>query len=158
MKKSAVISACQKYRYRLDRQWDPHMPKLAFLMLNPSTADADLDDPTIRRCISFAKDWGYGGIVVGNLFAMRATNPKELRIPGQDPIGCDNDRHLMEIVRECQLVVCAWGVNGLMGGRDRQVLSLLHEYPLYALKVTQTGHPSHPLYLKKELKPIEWRG
>ena len=112
MKKSALISECGNYRYSLSRIWDESLPKLLFIMLNPSTADADNDDPTIRRCIGFAKGWGYGGIVVGNLYAYRSTNPMKLIFEasiGTDIVGPDNDRYLQEMSAQCSEIVFAWG-------------------------------------------------
>lgn len=100
MDKGAIISGCGKYRYSLWRTWDKKLPKVMFIMLNPSTADAYEDDPTIRRCINFAKSWGYGGIVVGNLFAYRATNPKKL-ILIDDPSGSANHHYLTHMIERC---------------------------------------------------------
>lgn len=102
MIKSAIISECGKYRYSLSRIWDENKANVLFIMLNPSTADGDVDDPTIRRCIGFAKSWGYGGIYVGNLFAYRATDPKEL-LKVENPIGFENIHHLMDMYNELPL-------------------------------------------------------
>jgi len=154
MNKSAVLSACEKYRYRLGRTWDAAGRLVAFIMLNPSTADADLDDPTIRRCIGFARAWGYGGLVVGNLFALRATDPKALKTTPA-PIGPDNDTHLRAIASECAEVVCAWGRHGTLYGRDRSVLRLLTDSgaPLHRLSKPGAEYPMHPLYLPADLRP-----
>lgn len=89
MEKTAIISEDEKYRYQLSRCWDETKPRILFIMLNPSTADANIDDPTIRRVISFAKSWGYGGVYVGNLFAFRSTDPKGLKQIA-DPVGENN--------------------------------------------------------------------
>ena len=97
MKKHAVISHDDKYRYQLSRIWDEEKPMVLFIMLNPSTADADVDDPTIRRVVNFAKSWGYGGVFVGNLYAFRSTDPKVLRYI-DDPIGEENIQHIQSLI------------------------------------------------------------
>ena len=152
---SAILSDCGQYRYRLDRVWDPDKKTVVFLMLNPSTADGNSDDPTIRRCISFAKAWGFGGLTVGNLFALRATNPKEL-YAHPDPVGPDNDDHLLKIAQSSMQVICAWGTHGALRGRASEVYSRLEFFDLRALKVTAKGHPGHPLYIaaSTERKPF----
>jgi len=151
-KSSAVLSDCGAYRYRLERQWDADKSKVAFLMLNPSTADASEDDPTIRRCIGFAKAWGYGGLIVGNLFALRSTDPKAL-YSHPDPVGPENDRHLVEICQHSIRVICAWGTHGKLKGRDRAVYERLEFFDLCALKLTSEGHPGHPLYIAGDTLP-----
>lgn len=151
---SAVISECGKYRYTLERAWSRDPRYLMFVMLNPSTADAEKDDPTIRRCIGFAKILGYDGILVGNLYAFRATNPKELR--GQHAvIGPDNDKHLRTLSMRSHQVICAWGQSGPDIWRARDVKRLLAR-PLYALGFTKGGLPRHPLMLPKTARPVEF--
>lgn len=147
MESSAVISSCGDYRYRLDRTWDGELHKVAFVMLNPSTADHTEDDPTIRRCISFAKSWGYGGLIVANLFALRSTDPAMLRVHSA-PVGHENDRHIMEVASECREIVCAWGANGSLYSRDDLVCKMLAGMNLVSLKRTKNGSPGHPLYVK----------
>lgn len=102
----AVLSPDREYRYRLSRTWDSEKPTLGFIMLNPSTDDESEDDPTIRRCLGYAKDWGYGSILVGNLFGLRATDPSQLREHG-NPVGPENDEHLQLICTEAEMVVAA---------------------------------------------------
>lgn len=147
MLKTAVISECGMYRYRLGRTWDDTLPKLAFIMLNPSTADANDDDTTIRKCIGFAKRKGYGAIDVGNLFAYRATKPADLKAAGYLE-GPDNVEHLRAIALECETVVCAWGRNAATLAQPHKVIGLLryHERKPMALRVTN-GVPWHPLML-----------
>lgn len=152
-KSSAVISECGLYRYRLEREWDATTSKVAFLMLNPSTADHAEDDPTIRRCVGFAKAWGFGGLVVGNLFALRSTDPKAL-YAHPDPVGPDNDQHLTEICQSALRIICAWGTHGKHLGRDRAVYDKLEFFDLRALKVTTKGHPGHPLYIAGSTEPM----
>jgi hypothetical protein len=115
-----------------------------FIMLNPSTADALVDDPTVRRCIGFARSWGYGGLYVGNLFAYRTSQPMELK-QARDPVGPRCDRWLKLMMRKSKRVVAAWGVHGEYRDRASDVAYMLDEY--YVLGLTRDGHPRHPLYL-----------
>jgi len=159
VRSNAIISACGKYRYMLSRVWDDDAfrPMVAFIMLNPSTADATKDDNTIRRCISFAKDWGYSGIYVANLFAYRATDPKEL-LSVKDPVGEKNDYYLSRLQiqgNNCDIVF-AWGRFPEHIKRMKEVLKI---FPFgMAIKVSKEGFPMHPLYLPKGLKPDHYIG
>ena len=148
----ADFSACGTFRYRLRRTWTTG-PRVAFIGLNPSTADATKDDPTIRRCVGFAKAWGFGGVDVVNLFAFRATEPRELK-RAADPVGTENDSHLVEVAVSAGRVVAAWGVHGSHQGRDEAVLDLLRVagVSVYCLSRTQAGQPRHPLYAKASLR------
>lgn len=153
---SAWFSQDRRYRYMLTRRWsDPHA-WMTFLMLNPSTADAFADDPTIRRCISFAKREGCGGLDVLNLFAWRATDPKALR-ECPDPVGPDND-HVIRGHARNSLVVAAWGANGTLRGRSREVAALLaaEGVRLKCLGVTADGSPRHPLYVRADAPLLPW--
>jgi hypothetical protein len=127
---------------------------MAFIGLNPSTADATADDPTVRRCVGFAKTWGFGGVDVVNLFAFRATEPRVLR-RAADPTGTENDAHLLEVAATAGRVVAAWGIHGSYRGRDEAVLGLLRAagVKVSCLSHTQAGHPRHPLYAKGSLRP-----
>ena len=149
--RGATISDGGEYRYKLSRIWHPPTPPALFVMLNPSTADANQDDPTIRRCIDFAKSWGYGGLLVGNLFAFRATDPKEMRL-APDPVGPSNDAALAELHQQAGITIAAWGVNGVHLGRAAQVLGGLPG-TVHCLGETKDGHPRHPLYLRKDAMP-----
>ncbi|MCL6605535.1 MAG: DUF1643 domain-containing protein [Paenibacillus sp.] len=155
-KMGAVLDETEKYRYSLWRVWDIKLPRLLFIMLNPSTADHTQDDPTIRRCIGFAKSWGYGAIEVVNLFAYRATDPKELRNKKIDPIGIDNDNYIISRASECKDIVLAWGTNGGFLKRDKAVLKLLVNYKLNCLEETKFGHPKHPLFVKGDTMYCEY--
>ena len=146
MNQSVLLSADNKYRFRLGRAWGP-APYACFIMLNPSIADASVDDPTIRSCIRLAKAWGRGGFEVVNLFALRTTNPQEL-YHADDPIGPDNDAHILAAVMWRSPVVVAWGMRGVFMNRDRAVLDLLRGIPLLCLGRTKTGAPRHPLYTR----------
>lgn len=141
----ALFDPTRRYRYRLWRRWaDGGLA--VFVMLNPSTADAERDDPTIRRCAGFARAWGFGGMTVVNLFALRATDPARLH-RARDPVGRDNDRHIAAAAAGGDLVVVAWGVHGGLRERDRAVLDLLAASRPRCLGLTRGGHPRHPLYL-----------
>ncbi|MBD1910234.1 MULTISPECIES: DUF1643 domain-containing protein [unclassified Leptolyngbya] len=147
----AVFDATQTYRYTLWRCWNPEAPSIAFIMLNPSTADAAKDDPTIRSCRQFAKVWDYGSVEIVNLFAYRATLPRDLRCSLQ-PIGDDNDRYILEAVESAAKVVVAWGNWRSWLGRDRTLLNLLSSTPLHCLGVNQSAQPRHPLYVKRDTR------
>ncbi len=121
-------------------------------MLNPSTADAETDDPTIRRCIGFARKWGFQELQVGNLFAWRATDPRELK-QALDPVGPENDRHLMTMSGCADVVIAAWGARGNYRNRAAEVLDLL-EGTVYHLGLTKQGHPKHPLYLRADTSRV----
>lgn len=151
-RKGAVIDG--KYRYLLWRRWgDDGCDMLRWVMLNPSTADASSDDPTIRRCIGYAKREGYGGLVVLNLFALRATSPLDLTLH-TDPVGPRNDDFLREYALDATQIVCAWGTKGAYLDREGTVLRLLREIALDKCvrlgTLTRGGHPRHPLYLRKD--------
>lgn len=150
----AVFSDCRRYRYSLWRRWVQECSPsdmVAFVGLNPSTADETVDDPTIRRCIGFAKSWGYSGLVMANLFAFRATKPQAMRA-ASDPVGPMNDECLQAIALACPTVMCCWGANGGFLGRDEVVIELLrlHGYYIRCLGRTSGGYPRHPLYVRKD--------
>jgi hypothetical protein len=124
--------------------------------LNPSTADAKRDDPTIRRCIGFARDWGFGGVWVLNLFAFRATEPADLKA-ADDPVGARNDQWLRRVARRCGRIVACWGNHGAFLGRSARVRAMLGDR-LEVIRLNASGEPAHPLYLPKTLKPSPWAG
>jgi hypothetical protein len=144
----ALFSEDREYRYKLWRRWDVDLPTIAWIMLNPSTADETELDPTCRRCRGYAESWGYGELVVGNIFALRSTDPSQL-YEHEDPVGPDNDDHLASICEEADKVVVAWGAHGDLLERGREVASSL-DVDLWALDTTQEGHPVHPLYQPKD--------
>lgn len=150
-RQGALFSDNREYRYRLWRTWDVEKPKLGFVMLNPSTADEVELDPTCRRCKGFAEDWGYGTLAVGNIFALRATDPSEL-YEHDDPVGPRNDEHLREICADADRVIAAWGTHGALEDRGQAVAEML-DCDLYALNTTQEGHPNHPLYQPGDAEP-----
>ncbi len=157
MKKDAVLSGDRIYRYALFREWDIGNGFALFIGLNPSTADEQKDDPTIRRCIQFAKNWECCGLWMVNLFAYRATDPKEL-LSVDDPIGPDNDWHLKLGVKESRLVIAAWGTKGGLKDRDRKVMEMLNNAKIQCLGITKAGFPRHPLYLSHNTELAEFRG
>lgn len=157
MKKSAIISECGEYRYTLERAWDESLPPVAFVMLNPSTADATEDDPTIRRCIGFARSWGYGGIVIVNLFAIRGADPTIIRMHSA-PVGPENDKHILSAASRAAEIVCAWGAWGGHLSRDAAVCRMLAGRKKVSLKRTKDGSPGHPLYIKSTADRLPFFG
>lgn len=157
MEKNAIFSPCRMYRYSLWRIWSPWTHGAAgyamFIGLNPSTADETTDDPTIRRCVGFAKAWGYGGLCMTNLFAFRATQPAVM-LAATDPVGPDNDKTIRDLAETAGVVIAAWGAHGTHLGRDAVVRAMLPN--LNYLRLTKGGHPGHPLYLPKTLTPTPW--
>ena len=151
--KNATFSDCRKYRYGLSRTWNGKKKTVLFIGLNPSTADEKIDDPTIRRCINYAQNWGYGSLLMVNLFAYRATMPSELKNV-KNPIGNDNDLHIIELSKKADIAVAAWGNEGTLLNRDKEVKKILPN--LMCLKINKSGQPSHPLYQKKDLKLIKY--
>lgn len=151
--KNATFSDCRKYRYALSRTWDGKKKTVLFIGLNPSTADEKIDDPTIRRCINYAQNWGYGSLLMVNLFAYRATIPTELKNV-KNPIGNDNDLHITELLKKADLAVATWGNEGSLLNRDKDVKKIIPN--LMCLKINKSGQPAHPLYQKKDLKLIKY--
>lgn len=147
------------YRYSLSRTWDRDLGYALWIMLNPSTATADFDDRTIAGCQVFARNWGLGGIVVANIFALRSTDPKNL-YRHRDPVGPGNDAvlELLATQAEARMVVAAWGSHGAFMDRGRQVREMLTRLavPLHVVNLTKEGHPGHPLYVKRETVPHAW--
>ena len=147
MKKDAILSDDRVYRYTLERTWDCHTERVLFVMLNPSTANEKEDDPTITRCLGFATRWGFGSLVVGNLFALRSPKPQDL-VQHSKPVGPDNDFHLQRLAEECQTVVAAWGSSARafppFGERQAFVKELLRGR-MQCLATTKDGYPTHPM-------------
>lgn len=145
------------HRYRLWRAWEAGAPSVVWVMLNPSTADAKVDDPTIRKCIGFAKRWGYGSIDVVNLYTFRSASPKELKAKGY-PNGDRADAVIRGVLSEyADRVVFAWGTNA-DEGRPLEVDRIVRDlgFSPMALRTTQDGHPGHPLYIPYETEPEPW--
>lgn len=155
VKSGAVFSRCRTWRYYLWRTWGDG-PRVAFIGLNPSTADEKADDPTIRRCIGFAKDWGYDGLLMLNLFAFRSTKPEGLRGVA-DPIGPENDRTIRRVAELIAELIAAWGMNDFGGRGDYVSALLVPDGKLKCLGVTKDGYPRHPLYLPKAARRMSMR-
>jgi hypothetical protein len=155
----ALFSACRRWRYLLWRRWDAQLPAANFLMLNPSTADEFKLDPSCTRARVYAERWGYGALIVTNIFGWRATDPEEMKA-ARDPVGRGNDRAILRAARESALVVCAWGNHGAHLGRSLAVRKLLEKegVALRVLRVNGSGEPAHPLYLPGNLKPNSGSG
>jgi len=173
------FSPCRKYRYTLWREWHKgeSLPMcrdcadrdgvcydgkkcdrteyVQFIGLNPSTADEVKDDPTIRRCIGFAKAWGYGSLCMTNIFAFRATDPEVMKLES-DPVGMGNDTYILNCAKQAGIVVAAWGTHGSHNDREDWVKKMFFDcgIKLYHLGLNSDGSPKHPLYLRKDLKPI----
>lgn len=178
--KGALLSQCGRYRYKLWREWRASLeipchssdnwrwakvgkmshgePKsLVFVMLNPSTADASFDDPTIRRCVSFAQRLKFERLEVVNLFALRTPHPNLMRTALIDPVGPDNIDHVKEAAWTAGQIICAWGTHGTYMGQDQTVLGWIHSTGArtYCLGKSKEGHPRHPLYLSGDSPLIE---
>ena len=155
--RGASLSECARYRHSLWRRWDAERPSLGFIMLNPSVADSTIDDPTIRRCIGFAKREGYGGIRVANLFDLRSTDPKNL-LTADDPIGPEPDPFI-HLAGSCTAFVAAWGaVAKPLRWRAKEVAEVFGAWrTLLCLGTTKDGSPRHPLYVRGDAPLVVWR-
>ena len=153
----AVYSYCERYRYLLTRTWDPTGRKALFIMLNPSTATEVQNDPTVERCERRARTLGFGGFRVTNIFAWRATDPRDTRAAG-DPIGPENDAAILQSCPWADQVICAWGTHGAHLDRGAAVEALLRatKLPLFHLGLSKAGYPKHPLYIAYSEQPRLW--
>ena len=151
MKNTAKLSECREYRYGLWRTWDNSKPFVMFVGLNPSTADETNDDPTLIRCMNFAKSWGYGGVCMANLFAFRATDPSVMKA-SKDPVGPENNKWLESLAKDAAIVVAAWGNDGAFLARSNQVKEQIPG--MHCLKLNKSGEPAHPLYQAAKLQPV----
>lgn len=154
MKKSAIFSPCELYRYALWRVWNEELPYAMFIGLNPSTADDVQDDPTILRCINYAQTWGYGGLCMGNLFAYRSTNRHVLKSV-KEPVGPENDEWINRLSKDAGIVVAAWGDDGKLFDRAKVVTQMVPN--LYCLLHNSSGQPAHPLYSPQRLEPTLYK-
>ena len=154
---SALYSDCETYRYALTRVWDAALPKVMFVMLNPSKATEVQNDPTIERCERRARALGFGGFRATNIFAYRATDPRDMRA-AKDPEGPDNVQVLRDGMIWADTVICAWGTHGEHKGQGPKVAELLRETgkPLFHLGLSKAGHPKHPLYIAYSQQPERW--
>jgi hypothetical protein len=153
----ALFSPDRDYRYLLWRTWDALLPVVLWILLNPSTADERILDPTLRRVVAFSRAWGFGGAVVANAFGLRSTDPERLR-EVEDPIGIDNDATILAAAARAGRVVVGWGVHAGLRHRDEDLRRLLRPVAdLWALKLTKDGVPGHPLYVAGATQPFIWQ-
>lgn len=145
------FSPCRSYRYSLDRIWNSHDPSVLFILFNPSTADETKDDPTLRRCIQFAKNWGYGGLRIVNLYSLRSSNPKRVTLHNA-PKGPYHHYQFYQSLRDFRDVVCAWGLNG--GPIPSSFFTDSHQ--VFYLGLNKDGSPKHPLYLPASAELLRW--
>ncbi|UWQ97627.1 DUF1643 domain-containing protein [Rhodobacteraceae bacterium M385] len=153
----AVYSDCEAYRYSLTRVWDEAGERGLFIMLNPSTATEVQNDPTVERCERRSRALGYGAFRVLNIFAYRATDPRDMR-RAEDPVGPENDAALLQGLDWADRVICAWGTHGEHLGRGPEVAALLKGTgrELLHLGLSKAGHPKHPLYIGYKVQPQVW--
>jgi hypothetical protein len=153
----AQYSDCERYRYTLTRTWDANGPRVAFVMLNPSTATEIQNDPTVERCERRARTLGFGAFRVCNIFAFRATDPRNMRAQ-TDPIGQHNDTAIIDACTWADQIICAWGTHGAHLNRGPQIETLLRAQskPLHHLGLSKAGHPKHPLYIGYAVQPEQW--
>jgi hypothetical protein len=156
--RTADLSPDGRYRYRLTRMWDGGARLVNWIMLNPSTADATQDDPTIRRCIGFAKQWGYDGIIVTNLYAFRAADPRELFRASEPVGGAVNYERILGAAQAAELVVAAWGAHPKAKDRGRLILNALRRqgHAVHCIAMTMSRSPVHPLYQPGGLSPVPY--
>jgi len=154
----AVYSDCETYRYSLTRVWDDAGRKALFIMLNPSTATEVQNDPTVERCERRARALGFGAFRVLNIFAYRATDPRDMRA-AHDPVGPDNDAAILDSLDWADQIICAWGTHGAHMDRGVSVAAMLKHSgrPLFHLGLSKDGHPKHPLYIGYKVQPMAWQ-
>lgn len=153
---SAIVSRDGNYRYTLSRVWDKSKPLVMFICLNPSTMDERNDDPTVRRIKGYAKDWGFGGFYICNLFAYKSTKFMPLTTLGKDlAIGKHNNKWLKRIAKKCKTTVFAWGINGKTYRRCDELISMFPQ--AMVIELSKEGYPKHPLYLNGDLKLTKYK-
>jgi hypothetical protein len=162
MIRNATLSPCRKYRYLLTRAWGENGRIVTWIMLNPSTADADVDDPTIRRCMGFTQRLGADALVVVNLFGYRATDPGELvEVGGDDAVGPDNGGNVRAACNMGETIIAAWGaLKNPLRGAAGEIVALIRKggYALKCLGKTKDGSPRHPLYVRADAPLMDWPG
>ena len=153
----ATYSDCERYRYSLTRVWNPGGRRAHFIMLNPSTATEERNDPTVERCERRARALGFGAFCVTNIFAWRDTDPRAMRA-AEDPVGPENDEAIRDACEWADMTICAWGLHGTHLSRGPKVEEMLRAMgtPLHHLGLSKAGHPKHPLYIAYAEKPRPW--
>ena len=154
LKKDAIISDNDKHRYCLSRIWSNGDNIVAFIGLNPSTADANKDDSTITKCVNYAKQWGFDGLYMINLFSFRATDKEEM-LKDDNPTNAENDKCINKYINKANKVICAWGNDGVFKNRHKYIIDNFEN--LYCLTINKTGQPHHPMYLKLDIQPIKYK-
>ena len=149
--RSASFSRCGLYRYSLTRRWDTGVGRCVFIGLNPSTADAQVDDPTIRRCMGFTQNWGFNELIMINLFAFRTPHPEFLK-KALDPEGPNNRRAVRRSCQSATRVVAAWGAHGTFMGQAERLSTIWSQIPVHCFGTTRSGQPLHPLYQRANAK------
>lgn len=156
MKMDAIFDSTKKYRYLLTREWNTNLPRLLYIMLNPSTADHETDDQTLKQCIFFAKKFEYGSLEVVNLFALISTDPEYIR-EHSDPIGINNDKYILEAATRANTIVVAWGEKHFINQRHNKVAKMLMNrgHDLYCLGIAKSGHPRHPSRMSHSIESLQ---
>lgn len=155
MKMDAVLDSTQKYRYLLSREWDDSLPRVLYVMLNPSTANHEEEDQTSKQCLYFAKKFGFGSLEVVNLYALISTNPDKLKYEF-DPTGKGNDKYILEAASRAKTIVVAWGEKHFINHRHNKVARLLtsNGYQLHCLGLAKSGHPRHPSRMRHSIESL----
>lgn len=156
----ALFSPCQTWRYTLRRIWDRGAGLLMVIGLNPSTADEIKNDPTVTRCVNYARRLGYGGLIMMNAFAFRTPSPEVMRRQakqGVNVVGPDNDFWLVRMAEDARTIIVAWGNHGLFQKRHHEVMDLLRHRNVYCFGATKQGTPRHPLYLPQDITTLLYR-
>lgn len=158
--RDANLSEDRRYRYTLMRRWGPRVPGVTWIMLNPSVADADIDDPTIRRCMTFTQRFGYDGMVVVNCFAYRATDPADLlEVGAEAAVGPENGAWVRKACQQTALIVAAWGaLKKPLRGAAEDIAKIIQQdgYKLKCIGMTKDGQPRHPLYSRADAPLLDW--
>ncbi|MFK7856815.1 MAG: DUF1643 domain-containing protein [Granulosicoccus sp.] len=149
IERKASFSRCKRYRYQLLRRWEGGHGRCVIVGLNPSTADAQVDDPTVRRCMGFAQDWGFNELLMVNLFAFRTPHPAHLK-KCDSPIGPGNRRALQRACESAKRIVVAWGTHGTYRNQAVKFASIAREQPLYCFGLSKNHQPLHPLYQRRD--------
>lgn len=159
IRSSAVFSDCRQYRYVLHRRWQYDQPSrsVLFLLMNPSTATEDVDDPTVRKCRLYTEQWGYNHLIITNIMAYRATHPK-LLLDVADPVGPDNMRRVACLITmQRPFVVCGWGrIPPKLRYAEAQAMQMLRDCQPHVLRLSKSQRPWHPLYLPNDSVPFAW--
>ena len=156
MKMNAIFDETGVYRYNLIREWDSSLPRVLYIMLNPSTANHEKEDQTSRQCLYFSKKFGFGSLEVVNLFSIISTDPTKIKHI-LDPIGKENDTYILEAAKRANKIIVAWGGEHFINKRNQEIASMLisRGYKLYCLDVTKSGHPRHPSRMNHNIEVLK---